>query len=186
MKTMTINEPRPFRLLLIAAALSFLPMLNLYYVGEESIFPITSMEMWQRGTWLKQYQYGVDIQHNPLFNWLIIFFTNLFGWPHVLEVARSLTICATLTTAAVLSWLVWRLFHERNFAAFAALTYLTFNDVLLYRDWLARRLSGGSCRTPRRASTISNPFCALAYRCGISSGQSCRSQSITTTQSPRH
>lgn len=112
-------------------------MLSLYYVGEEAIFPITSMEMWQHGAWLKQYLYGGDVKHNPLFNWLIIVFANLFGWPHVLEVARGLTICATLATAAVLSWLVWRLFRERSFAAFAALIYLTFNDVLMYRGWLA-------------------------------------------------
>lgn len=124
-------------MLLIAAVLCFLPMLNLYYVGEEAIFPITSMEMWQHGSWLKQYLYGGDVQHNPLFNWLIIVFANLFGWPHVLEVARGLTICATLTTAAVLSWLAWRLFRERSFAVFAALIYLTFNDVLMYRGWLA-------------------------------------------------
>jgi 4-amino-4-deoxy-L-arabinose transferase-like glycosyltransferase len=137
MKAITTTEPHSFRLLLIAAALSFLPMLNLYYIGEEAIFPITSMEMWQHGAWLKQYLYGGDVQHNPLFNWLIIVFANLFGWSHVLEVARSLTICATLATAAVLSWLVWRLFRERSFAAFAALTYLTFNDVLMYRGWLA-------------------------------------------------
>jgi len=134
---MTTTKPYSFHLLLIAAALSFLPMLNLYYIGEEAIFPITSMEMWQHGTWLKQYLYGADVQHNPLFNWLIIAFANLFGWSHVLEVARSLTICATLSTAAVLSWLVWRLFRDRSFAAFSALIYLTFNDVLMYRGWLA-------------------------------------------------
>ncbi len=137
MNPMTTTAPHSFRLLLIAAALSFLPMLNLYYVGEEAIFPITSMEMWQHGAWLKQYLYGGDVKHNPLFNWLIIVFANLFGWPHVLEVARGLTICATLATAAVLSWLAWRLFRERSFAAFAALIYLTFNDVLMYRGWLA-------------------------------------------------
>ncbi|HEU0282247.1 MAG TPA: glycosyltransferase family 39 protein [Gallionella sp.] len=134
---MTTTASHSFRPLLIAAVLSFLPMLNLYYVGEEAIFPITSMEMWQHGAWLKQYLYGGDVQHNPLFNWLIIVFANLFGWPHVLEVARGLTICATLATAAVLSWLAWRLFRERSFAVFAALIYLTFNDVLMYHGWLA-------------------------------------------------
>lgn len=131
------KSSQTYILLLIAAALSFLPMLNLYYVGEEAIFPIVSMEMWQQGVWLKQYLYGSDIQHNPLFNWLIISFSALFGWANVLEIARSFTICATLATASVLAWLAWRLFHERNFAAFAALTYLTFNDVLMYRGWLA-------------------------------------------------
>ncbi|MEO8330935.1 MAG: glycosyltransferase family 39 protein [Gallionella sp.] len=137
MTNSTTNSNHSFRLLLITAVLSFLPMLNLYYIGEEAIFPITSMEMRQHGVWLKQYLYGGDVQHNPLFNWLIISFTNLFNWNYVLVVARSLTICATLITAAMLAWLAWRLFRERSFSAFAALTYLTFNDVLMYRGWLA-------------------------------------------------
>jgi len=125
------------RLLLIAAVLSFLPMMNLYYVGEEAIFPITSMEMAQHGVWLKQYLYGSDVQHNPLFNWLIIPLARLAGWPHVLLVARGLTVAATLATAAVLAWLAWRLFRDRRFAAFSALVHLTFADVLMYRGWLA-------------------------------------------------
>lgn len=134
---MTTTAQPSFRLLLIAAVLSFLPAFNHYYVGEEAIFPITSMEMWQHSAWLKQYLYGGDVQHNPLFNWLIIVFANLFGWSHLLEVARGLTICATLATAAVLYWLVWRLFLERSFATFAALIFLTFEDVLMYHGWLA-------------------------------------------------
>jgi 4-amino-4-deoxy-L-arabinose transferase-like glycosyltransferase len=125
------------KLLLIASVLSFLTAFNHYYIGEEAIFPITSMEMWQHNAWLKQYLFGADVQHNPLFNWMIIVCANLFGWSHLLEVARGLTICATLTSATVLYWLVGRLFLDRNFAAFSALIYLTFEDVLMYHGWLA-------------------------------------------------
>lgn len=125
------------RLLLLAAALSMLTAFNHYYIGEEAIFPITSMEMWQQGVWLKQYLYGGDVMHNPLFNWLIMIAANLFGWSHLLEVARGLTIAATLSSAAVLYWLARRLFDDRSFAVFAALIYLTFDDVLMYHGWLA-------------------------------------------------
>ncbi len=134
---MTTHSPHSFRLLLIAAAISFLPMINLYYVGEEAIFPITSLEMWQHDTWLKQYLYGNDVKHNPLFNWLIMVFANLTGWSHVMEVARVLTICATFASTAVLYWLSLRLFKDPGFAAFAALVYLTMSDVLMYHGWLA-------------------------------------------------
>ena len=133
---MTLPNPS-VRLLLIAAALSFLPMLNLYYIGEEAIFPISSMEMAQHGVWLKQYLYGLDVQHNPLFNWLIILLADLAGWANVLLVARGLTIAATLGTAAVLAWLAWRLFGDRRLAAFTALVHLTFSDVMMYHGWLA-------------------------------------------------
>lgn len=126
-----------FRILLITAALSFLTAFNHYYIGEEAIFPITAMEMWQKGVWFKQYLYGGDVQHNPLFNWMIMAFANLFGWSHLLEIARGLTISATLITTAVLYWLAHRLFLHRSFAAFAALIYLTFDDVLMYHGWLA-------------------------------------------------
>jgi 4-amino-4-deoxy-L-arabinose transferase-like glycosyltransferase len=137
MNPMITTTTPSVRLLLIASALSFLTAFNHYYIGEEAIFPISSMEMWQHGEWFKQYLYGGDLQHNPLFNWLIIIFANLFGWQHVLEVARTLTVCATLATATVLAWLTWQLFRDRNFAAFAALIYLTFEDVLIYHGWLA-------------------------------------------------
>lgn len=133
---MTLPNPS-VRLLLIFAALSFLPMLNLYYIGEEAIFPISSMEMAQHGVWLKQYLYGNDVQHNPLFNWMIIPLADLAGWANVLVVARGLTVAATLGTAAMLAWLVWRLFGDRRFAAFAALVHLTFSDVMMYHGWLA-------------------------------------------------
>ena len=132
MKNLVTNK-----LLLIASALSFLTAFNHYYVGEEAIGPIVSMEMWQRGAWLKQYLYGSDIQHNPMLEWMIIPFANLFGWPHVLGAARGVTICATLASATVLYWLVLRLFLDRHFAAFSALIYLTFEDVLMYHGWLA-------------------------------------------------
>jgi len=124
-------------LLLALAALSFVPTLFFYYVGEEAIHPIVAMEMWHQGEWLKQPLYGADIRHIPLYNWLIIAAANVVGWPHVLEVARGITIVATLSGAGVLAWFAQRLFGDRRFALFAALAYLTLADVLLYRGWLA-------------------------------------------------
>lgn len=133
---MTKLNSRSFWLLFIVAAISFIPAIGFYYVGEEAIFPISSMEMWQHGVWLKQYMYGLDVQHNPLFNWLIMPFSALAGWEHVLTVTRVLTIAATLLTALVLAWLAFRLFGDKAFAAFSALAYLTMADVLLYHGWL--------------------------------------------------
>lgn len=130
------NEKR-YWLLFAVAALSFLPTLFFYYVGEEAIFPMVSQEMWERGSWLKQYLYGGDLQHNPLFNWLIMPFSALFGWEHVLTVARVLTVSSTLITALTLAWMAGRLFQDKTFGIFAALGYLTMADVLLYHGWLS-------------------------------------------------
>ena len=125
------------RFLLLIAALSYVPTLAFYYVGEEAIFPIISLEMWHRGEWIHQHLFGLDVQHNPLFNWLIIPLAALVGWEFVLPVTRALTIAATLATAATVGWLAWRLTRDAAFAWFAALVYLTLADVLLYRGWLA-------------------------------------------------
>lgn len=128
---------RYLRWLVIIAALSFAPALAFYYVGEEAIFPISALEMWQNGDWIRQHMYGGNLQHNPLYNWLIIAFASLTGWQYMLPVARAITIGATLGTAAILGWLTLRLLRDRALAWFAALVYLTMADVALYRGWLA-------------------------------------------------
>ncbi|MEW6313105.1 MAG: dolichyl-phosphate-mannose--protein mannosyltransferase [Pseudomonadota bacterium] len=124
-------------LLYAVAALSFVPTLWFYYVGEEAIFPISSLEMWQQSIWLKQTLYGTNLLHNPLLNWLTMPLAELVGWRHVLEVTRALAVTATLTTGLVMAWLCHRLWRDRAFAAFAALVYVTLADLLLYRGWLA-------------------------------------------------
>ncbi|MCC7483973.1 MAG: hypothetical protein IT529_03195 [Burkholderiales bacterium] len=119
------------------AAATFLPAVGFHYVGEEAIFPISSLEMWHRGEWVRQVLYGANLKHNPLFNWLIIPFAAAAGWEHVLAVTRALTIAATIGTGLVLAWLALELHADRAFAAFAALVYLTLADVFFYRGWLA-------------------------------------------------
>ena len=125
------------RSLMLLAALSFAPALAFYYVGEEAIFPIVSLEMWQRHDWIRQHLFGLNLQHNPLFNWMIIPLAALAGWEYVLPVARAITVTATLATAAMTGWLTFRLLRDGMLAWFAALIYLTLADVLMYRGWLA-------------------------------------------------
>jgi len=125
------------RFLALLVVLSYLPTLAFYYVGEEAIFPIVSLEMWHQRDFTRQYLFGLNPQHNPLFNWLIIPFAALTGWEYVLPVARAITIAATLATAAMVGWLALRLLRDGTFAWFAALVYLTLADVLFYRGWLA-------------------------------------------------
>ena len=125
------------RWLYAVAAATFLPAIGFYYVGEEAIFPITSLEMWQHGEWVRQYLFGANLQHNPLFNWLIIPLASLAGWEHMLAVTRVITIAATIGSGLVLAWLCNALYRDRAFALFAALVYLTLADGFFYRGWLA-------------------------------------------------
>ncbi|PIY04079.1 MAG: dolichyl-phosphate-mannose--protein mannosyltransferase, partial [Gallionellales bacterium CG_4_10_14_3_um_filter_54_96] len=125
------------RLLLLLAALSFIPTLFFYSVGEEGIYTISTMEMWQSRNWFIETMYGINLQRPPLMNWLGVGIANLLGWTHVLHSIRLLSIAATLGMAAWLYWLSARLFADRSFAAFAALACLAMADLALYRGWLA-------------------------------------------------
>lgn len=131
--------PRQALLLYLLAALSSVGTLGFYYVGEEGILTITSLEMWQRGDWMRLWMYGGDAQHGVFANWLIIPLASLIGWEHVLAAARAVMVIATLATGLVVYGLLRRLGRDATFAALAAVIYITFADVLLYRGWLAYR-----------------------------------------------
>ena len=120
-----------------AAAAAFIPAIGFHYVGEEAIFPKASLEMWFRGEWVQQFLVGLNHQHNPLFNWIIIAVCRVVGWEWMLEVARAVAIGATVSTGLVLAWLALRVFDDRRFAAWTAVVYLMLADVTFYRGWLA-------------------------------------------------
>jgi 4-amino-4-deoxy-L-arabinose transferase-like glycosyltransferase len=131
------GSSRSWWLLFAVAAATFLPALGFYYVGEEAIFPISALEMWFHGEPVKRLLFGADLQHTPLFAWLIIPPASLFGWDAMLVVARGITITATLLTGVVVAWLTQALYGNRIFSAFAAVVYLTLADLFFYRGWLA-------------------------------------------------
>lgn len=135
---MLIRKPQnPAAWLLLLAALSFIPTLFFYLVGEEGIYTISSMEMAHQRTWLKQTLYGTNISRPPLVNWLIVPLAQLIGWAQVTIAARLVSVLATLGMVATVYGLARRLTQDRSFALFAALTCLCLADLLLYRGWLA-------------------------------------------------
>jgi len=131
------ETPKRWWLLYAAAAVSFLPAIGFYYVGEEAIFPISALEMWFHGEPIRRLLFGLDLQHNPLFVWLIIPLSSLIGWDAVLPVTRAITIAATVATGGVVAWLAQALYGNRVFSAVAAVVYLTLADLFFYRGWLA-------------------------------------------------
>ena len=124
-------------LLFAVAAATFVPALFFYYVGEEAIFPKSALEMWYYGEPVRRILFGVDLQHNPLFTWLIIPLSMLFGWDAMLPVTRGITIAATVGSGLVVAGLAQFLYGNRMFAAVAAVVYLTLSDLFFYRGWLA-------------------------------------------------
>jgi len=128
---------RKFWALYALGAAAFLPAVAFRYVGEEAIFPLASLEMWFYGERIRQVLFGGNLQHNPLFNWIIIGACQVVGWEHVLAVARTVTIGATVSSGLVLAWMVRRISGDAVFAAFSAVVYLLLADPVLYRGWLS-------------------------------------------------
>jgi hypothetical protein len=136
-KWITDLSPRSWWLWYAVAAATFLPTLNFYFVGEEAIHPISALEMWYHGEPVKRLLFGSDLQHNPLFAWLITLFSTMLGWELLLPIARGITVSATVLTGLVVAWLAQVLYRDRALSAAAALIYLTLEDVFFYRGWLA-------------------------------------------------
>ncbi|MCG6875353.1 MAG: glycosyltransferase family 39 protein [Betaproteobacteria bacterium] len=135
--SLPVTRPRFWWLCFGLLALSFLPSLHFYFVGEEPILPLTSLEMWFRGDWLKHTIYGLPVGHNPLFNWLLIPLASAAGWEHGLLLSRALMVASCLLTALILAGLARRLFGDPAFAGFAAAIYLSLGDLFLWRGALA-------------------------------------------------
>lgn len=123
--------------LLLLAAVSFVPALFFYYVGEEGIYAITSLEMWHQGVWLQEIMYGQDNQRPPLMNWLVFPVAEALGWNNVSIAIRSVSVMATLGTAAWLGVLAHKLSRDKTYALFVVLNYLALADLALYRGWLS-------------------------------------------------
>lgn len=135
---MLIRKPNDLtEWLLLLGALSFIPTLFFYLVGEEGTYIITSMEMWHEQNWMQQLMYGADNGRPPLVNWLTMPLSALLGWSHVVFAVRLVSVAATLGTIAWLYWLSRKLFADKPFAQFTALTALALADWLLYRGWLS-------------------------------------------------
>lgn len=137
--------PRRETLLFLVAALTAFGPLAFHYVGEEAILTITSLEMWQRGDWLRLWMYGGDAMHGVFANWLIIPLAATLGWDYVLPVARGVMVLSTIAAGLLVYGLLRRLGRDASCAMLAAAIYITFADILIYRGWLAYRdpLFGG-------------------------------------------
>jgi hypothetical protein len=86
---------RQWWLLFAAAVASFIPTFWYYLVGEEGILVNSSLEMWQRGDWLRLWLYGIDARHGVFANWLIIPVASTLGWEHAPAALRTIMVSAT-------------------------------------------------------------------------------------------
>jgi hypothetical protein len=127
-----------FPMLFTFAVLCFIPTLFYFYVGEEGIFTINTMEMWQRHEFMGTVMYGgfgMDGGRPPLFNWLMMPIANLIGWENVLVASRMVTIASTVTTSLIIAWLAQQLWRDKTISWVAAILYLVTVDIMLDHGW---------------------------------------------------
>jgi hypothetical protein len=120
------------------AVLCFVPTLFFYYVGEEGVFTLNSLEMWQRQEFMSTVMYGAiggGGGRPPLFNWLMIPIANFIGWENVLIASRIVTVSATISTSLIIGWLAHQLWRDKSISWLAALLYLVTADVMLDHGW---------------------------------------------------
>ena len=117
--------------------MSFGATLFFHYVGEEGVFTLNSMEMWQHNEFLSVVMYGNVGGRPPLFSWLMIPVSLIIGWEHVLVAARIVTVAATIGTSLIVAWLAHQLWRDKSVSITSALFYLIIADVMMYRGWLS-------------------------------------------------
>lgn len=126
-------------LLYVVAVASSIPTLWFYLVGEEGILVNSSLEMAQRGDWLRLWFYGNDAMHGVFANWLIILACKVIGWEHAPAAGRLVMMVSTAVSGLIAAYLAQRLYRNAVVTALAAAITVTFADILLYRGWLGYR-----------------------------------------------
>jgi hypothetical protein len=135
-----LKRPMAFPAIFAWALLCFVPTLFYFYVGEEGVFTLNSMEMWERQEFMSTVMYGATGGGGgrpPLMNWIMIPIANLIGWEHVLVASRIVSVGATIGTSLTVAWLAQQLWRNATITWVAAVLYLVTADVLLYRGWLS-------------------------------------------------
>ena len=90
--------------LILGAFLSFLPNLDTYqFRNEESLRTTIAYEMFKSSNYAQPYLLGEPYYNKPpIFNWLIILYSQLLGWSEITGRAVSLTFLALCSLLLVI------------------------------------------------------------------------------------
>jgi len=91
--------------------------------------------MWFSGSYLQPTLLGEPYFNKPpLFNWLIILSSRLFGWSEL--AVRAVSLAFTALTALVVYLTAKRIIGGREVGLLAALIYVTLADNLYHYGWI--------------------------------------------------
>lgn len=122
--------------LIALAFLSMLPNIRFFELTlEEPRRALVAYEMWFSGNALQPTLLGEPYFNKPpLFNWLVILSSALFGWGGF--AVRAVSITFTALTALVVYLTAKRIVGGRETGLLAALIYVTFADTLYHYGWI--------------------------------------------------
>lgn len=124
-------------ILILFAILSLFPNLDvLEFRGEESLRTLIAYEMFKEKNFLQPTVLGENYYLKPpLFNWLIILYSFIFGWSEL--TGRFLTITFLVLNAILVYIFSFTLFKNKIFSLISSLIFLTFFDVIFWYGYLA-------------------------------------------------
>jgi 4-amino-4-deoxy-L-arabinose transferase-like glycosyltransferase len=131
-----LEKERLIPALLLAVALSLLVGISSYeFRMEESLRVSVAWEMSKRGEYLQTYYLGEPYFNKPpLFNWLIILYSELLGWGELS--LRLISVSSSVITALLIGVLSYKLLGDVFRAFLASLVFLSFSDILFWYGWL--------------------------------------------------
>jgi len=126
------------RLLCILAALAMLlPVPVMQYIGEESYYAVSAIEMHITGDYWHHLILGMQWPKTPLYLWQTIALSNIIGWEHVDIALRLVSVISTWISALAVGLFARHLFQGGVQTGWlAALLYLTMGDVFFWYGWL--------------------------------------------------
>ena len=122
--------------LLVLAYLSMFPYIRFFELTlEEPRRALVAYEMWFSGSYLQPTLLGEPYFNKPpLFNWLIVLSSMLFGWSGF--AVRAVSLAFTALTALLVYLTAKRIIGGREVGLLAALIYVTLADNLYHYGWI--------------------------------------------------
>ena len=117
--------------------MSFLPNLDTYqFRNEESLRTVIAYEMFKSSNYAQPYLLGEPYYNKPpLFNWLIVLYSQFLGWSKITGRAVSLTFLVLCSLLLVI--FTQYLFRNLKLSLLSALIFITFGNVLFFYGYLA-------------------------------------------------
>jgi len=134
MKLQSISLPV---LCLLAGMAMLLPLPVMQYVGEESYYAVSVIEMHITGNYWHHLILGAEWPKTPLFHWQAMAVASLIGWEHVEIAVRAVSVYSTWISALTVGLMSRHLFNAgANGGWLAALLYLSMGEVSFWYGWL--------------------------------------------------